>query len=46
MDPKATVGWIYKEDLYALPHTKKESSGPKSEKKIFFYIFPIESYGS
>ena len=28
MDPRGTVGRIYKEDLYTLLHTKYESSGP------------------
>ena len=28
MDPRGTVGRIYKEDHYALLHTKYESSGP------------------
>ena len=28
MDPRGTVGRIYKEDHYTLLHTKHESSGP------------------
>ena len=28
MDPRGTVGRIYKEDYYTLLHTKYESSGP------------------
>ena len=28
MDPRGTVGRIYKEDNYTLLHTKYESSGP------------------
>ena len=28
MDPRGTVGRIYKEDRYTLLHTKYESSGP------------------
>ena len=28
MDPRGTVGRIYKEDHYTLLHTKYESSGP------------------
>ena len=28
MDPRGTVGRIYREDHYTLPHTKYESSGP------------------
>ena len=36
MDPRGTVGRIYKEDHYILLHTKYESSGLLvSEKKIF-----------
>ena len=36
MDPRGTVGRIYKEDHYTLLHTKYESSGlVVSEKKIF-----------
>ena len=44
MDPRGTVGTIYKEDHYTLLHTKYESSGPcvVSEKKIF-YVCPIVS---
>ena len=45
MDPRGTVGRIYKEDHYTLLHTKYESSGPCSfgEEDFFFYVFPIES---
>ena len=39
MDPRSTVGRIYKEDHYTLLHTKYESSGPCG----FFYVFPIVS---
>ena len=39
MDPRGTVGMIYKEDHYTLLHTKYESSGPRR----FFYVFPIVS---
>ena len=36
MDPRGTVGRIYKEEHYILLQTKYESSGPcVSEKKIF-----------
>ena len=28
MDPRGTVGKIYKEDYYTLLHTRYESSGP------------------
>ena len=30
MDPRGTLGRIYKEDHYTLLHTKYESSGPYS----------------
>ena len=53
MRPRVMVGRIYKEDHYTLLHTKYESSGPcglgealglvVSEKKNFFYVFPIVS---
>ena len=42
MDPRGTVGWIYKEDHYTLLHTKYESSGPCGfREEDFFYVFPI-----
>ena len=39
MDPRGTVGGIYKEDHYTLLHTKYESSGPRSfgEKDSFCF---------
>ena len=40
MDPRGTVGRIYKEDHYTLLHTKYESSGPCG---FMFYVFPIVS---
>ena len=45
MDPRGTVGRIYKEDHYTLLHTKYESSGPCGfwEEDFFLYIFPIVS---
>ena len=44
MDPRDTVGRIYKEDHYTLLHTKMKGLGlVVSEKKIFFYVFPIVS---
>ena len=45
MDPRGTVGRIYKEDHYTLLHTKYESSGPcgLGEEDFFFYVFPIVS---
>ena len=43
MDPRGTVGRIYKEDHYILLHTKYESSGPCGfEEEDFFNVFPIE----
>ena len=32
MDPRGTVGRIYKEDHYTLLHTRKESSRPYADK--------------
>ena len=43
MDPRGTVGRIYKEDHYTLLHTKYESSGPCGFREDFFYVFPIVS---
>ena len=44
MDPRGTVGRIYKEDHYTLPHTKYENSGPCGfGEEDFFYVFPIVS---
>ena len=44
MDPRGTVGRIYKEDHYTLLHTKYESSGPcEFREEDFFYVFPIVS---
>ena len=44
MDPRGTVGRIYKEDHYTLLHTKYESSGPCGYgEKDCFYVFPIVS---
>ena len=36
MDPRGTVGRIYKEDHYTLLHTKYESSGPCGFEEDFF----------
>ena len=42
MDPRGTVGRIYKEDHYTLLHTKYESSGPCDfGEEDLFYVFPI-----
>ena len=44
MDPRGTVGMIYKEDHYTLLLTKYESSGPCGfGEEDFFYVFPIVS---
>ena len=45
MDPRGTVGRIYKEDHYTLLLTKYESSGPCGfgEEDFFFNVFPIVS---
>ena len=41
MDPRGTVGRIYKDDHYTLLHTKYESSGPCGfgEEDFFFLCF-------
>ena len=42
MDPRGTVGRIYKEDYYTLLHTKYESSGPCGfGEEDLLYAFPI-----
>ena len=44
MDPRGTVGRIYKEDHYTLLKTKYESSGPCGfGEEDFFYVLPIVS---
>ena len=43
MDPRGTVGRIYKEDHYTLLLTKYESSGFCGFGEDFFYVFPIVS---
>ena len=42
MDPRGTVGRIYKEDHYTLLHTKYERSGTCGFGEDFF-VFPIVS---
>ena len=42
MDPRGTVGRIYKEDLYTLLHTKYESSVLCSFGEDFFLCFSDE----
>ena len=47
MDPRGTVGRIYKEDHYTLLHTKYERSGTCGfGEKDFFMFFPLYVYGS
>ena len=42
MDPRGTVGRIYKEDHYTLLQTKYESSGPCGfGEEDFFYVLPM-----
>ena len=43
MDPRGTVGRIYKEDHYILLHTKYEISGPCGFEEDFVFVFPIVS---
>ena len=45
MDPRGTVGRIYKEEHYTLLQTK-ESSGPCGfGEEDFFYVFPMTPPG-
>ena len=49
MDPRGTVGRIYKEDHYTLLHTKYmyERSGTCGfREEDFFMFFPLSVYGS
>ena len=39
MDPRGTVGRIYKEDHYTLLHTKYKSSGPCGFREEDFFLF-------
>ena len=44
MDPRGTVGRVYKEEHYTLLRTKYECSGPCCfGEDDFFHVFPIES---
>ena len=47
MDPRGTVGSIYKgEYYYTLIHTTYESSGPHGfREEDFFYLFPMTPPG-
>ena len=48
MDPRGTVGRIYKEDHYTLLHTKYESSGPCGfgEEDFFLCFSHCKSMGA
>ena len=47
MDPRGTVGRIYKEDHYIMLHTKYKSSGPCGfGEEDFFMFLPLKVYGS
>ena len=43
MDPRGTVGRIYKEDNHTLLHTKYDSPGSCGLGEDFFNVFPIVS---
>ena len=43
MDPRGTVGSIYKGEYYTLVHTTYESSGPYGLGEDVFHVFPILS---
>ena len=46
IDPRGTVGMIYKEEHYTLLQTKYESSGPCGfGEEDFFYVFPMTPPG-
>ena len=46
MDPRGTVGRIYKKDHYTLLHTKYESSGPCGcVEEDFFYVLHMTPRG-
>ena len=46
MDPRGTVGRIYKEDHYTLLHTKCESCGPCCFKEDFLCFSRCKSMGA
>ena len=46
MNPRGTVGRIYKEGHYTLLHSKYESSGTCGFREDFFMFFPLYVYGS
>ena len=47
MDPRGTVGSIYKVEYYTLVHTTYERSGPYGfgEEGFFFMFFPLRPLG-
>ena len=45
MDPRDTVGRIYKEEHYTLLQTKYESSGPCGLGEEDFFVFPMTPPG-
>ena len=45
MDPRGTVGRIYKEDHYTLLQTKYESSGPCGFREEDFFVFRMTPPG-
>ena len=45
MDPRDTVGRIYKEDRYTLLNTKYESSGPCGFREEDFFVFSMTPPG-
>ena len=45
MDPRGTVGRIYKEEHYTLLQTKYESSGPCGFGEEDLYVFPMTAPG-
>ena len=46
MDPRGTVGRIYKKEHYTLLQTKYESSGLVVSEKKFFYVFSHDALGA
>ena len=45
MDPRGTVGSIYKGGYYTLVHTTYESSGPYGFREEDFFVFPMTTRG-
>ena len=46
MDPRSTIGRIYKEEYYTLLHTKYESFGSCGfREEDFFKVFPMTAPG-